>query len=135
MSTRCDIGIYPKGYIDLNKPYSVFYKHYDGYPDGKHGMINGLTKVLRHIQKIGRTNDESYFAAQFLYEMMRAQNKGKKSDGLGFGIQSGKDTQADIEYYYAVMPDRIECYSVYFDNKDKAKYNLVSTKTVAPKKA
>lgn len=128
MSTRCEIGIYPEGDYIFNKPYMVFYKHCDGYPEGKYGMKELLKKVWKRISKIERFDDPSYFAAQTLYTIMRLAYEGRIGDGLGFGIQDGFGTQSDIEYYYAIFYNRIEVYATSFnDGTEKWTHKLIET--------
>lgn len=141
MSTRSEIGIYEKKTSKLEKPHALFYKHSDGYPE------EGLPlcmEIMSHLDRVGRTDDIQYAAAQSLYYMMLRDNDSKIGDGCGFGIQSKFGQQDDAEWYYAIYPDRLECYrwgdwdapqAVYSIAKNKGKFVGAGCGAITPKVA
>lgn len=117
MSTRCQIGFYAKD----GSMAALLYRHSDGYPEGPHGVIAGITPTLR-LGMERRGWDPEYLAAWTMYVMIDAyvkanQESAKKAythmpaDGmtfLGHGIET--EFHGDIDYYYAVTPDGVTVY-------------------------
>ena len=121
MSTRCQIGIYEND-TRLNKPEVLLYRHSDGYPDG---VLPEMMPFLRWFKK-GRGMDVEYLGARLLQWLCN------KYDGygiannfspeiydagmtgvLGYGIC--KELHGDIEFYYAVYPDKVDVYECGWD--------------------
>jgi len=131
MSTRCQIAFYEADEKDLNKFESLIYRHCDGYPKG---VLPDITPFLNWFLKV-RGWDPEYIAARLLqylcdnsdknservYAEMRMENPEKGFTGLtGHGICRG--FHSDIEYFYAIYPDKIKVFETDFDfgeeNKD-----------------
>ena len=135
MSTRCQIGILGDVKADKAKPEVLLYRHSDGYPgtvDGKeYGVLADIVPFLLDFNKRrGITNSVDYCGAWLMHhlisksiEHMRAFNvrlakatgkpvEGNEIDYLGYGIDGDKQFHGDIEYYYAVYPDRVEVWDV-----------------------
>lgn len=126
MSTRSQIGIYADKKNKIDQPYTVLYKHSDGY-------IEGTLPLLEEFAKKFKTNrgffDEEYFGArliQFLtnqsddhlkkwQEQRRKETDISPFDMCGYGICGDKMLHGDIEYYYAIYEDRIEVYETHMD--------------------
>jgi hypothetical protein len=122
MSTRCQIGIYETADKKTNEYDVLLYKHTDGYPEG---VIPILEPIVKRFAKDRGISDTEYAAAWILYEFMEEhvkynieaskEYKHKPSDGKDFlshGICGNKQLHGDIEYFYAVYPDRIEAHKV-----------------------
>lgn len=115
MSTRCQIGVYKNSDRDITKPSVVIYRHSDGYPDG---AGKDLLDIVKRYKKQRSMNDSEYLAANILGFMKAEQinwanslEKYKETwEFVGYGICGDKKLHGDIEYFYAVYPDRIETY-------------------------
>ena len=129
MSTRCQIGFYKKGEKDLKKFQALIYKHSDGYPEG---VLPILTPFLKEFNAKRGLNDIEYASAWCLHaiiqdhvlhnmEYMKERKKDNwpssmPEDGrdfLGHGICIG--FHGDIEYFYAVYPDKLLVYETGYD--------------------
>ncbi len=82
MSTRSNIKL-----ID-NCGSILLYKHHDGYPESKAGIIEFLKPYLKKLMK----------SAEWLAEMLISDTECKASSAL----------HGDIEYYYEVMVETNE---------------------------
>jgi len=102
MSTRSQIGFYEKGEEDLTKWEALLYRHCDGYPSG---MLPELQPFLAAFAEERGLDDTEYAAARCMGHFC-AIHKG----ATGYGIC--KNFHGDIEYFYAVYPDRLDVYSV-----------------------
>ena len=102
MSTRCQIGFYKKKEEDLNKWEALLYKHSDGYPDTEHGVIETITPILTSFNKERGLDDIEYASAWLVAKL--------KADYLNIGICNS--LHGDIEFYYAVYPDKISVFEV-----------------------
>ena len=107
MGTRCQIGFYSKDEKDLHNWEALIYRHWDGYPKG---VLPDLLPVLREFDK-GRGLDDVEYASAWLV-------KEWKKDFLNIGIS--KDIHGDIEYFYAVYPDRVDVWAVVHTFEDMA---------------
>jgi len=144
MSTRCQIAFYDDVKEDeLNNFEALIYRHSDGYPE-EPGVLPDLIKFFTKWIKAGRMNDMQYTAArclQFLTNLYDKQVdlKSMSKDlikrmypggivSTGYGISGG--FHGDIEYLYAIYPDRIDVYEVSFgDNDIDKRVNLLKEHT------
>ncbi|MBT9132832.1 MAG: hypothetical protein DDT33_01362 [Firmicutes bacterium] len=113
MSTRAQIGFYRQGEINLNNWEVLLYRHSDGYPDG---VLPDVIPFLQWWNKRRAISDIEYCSARLLQYLCNKidEQSDVKPKGLtgtvGYGIC--KDFHGDIEYYYAIFPDRLEVYWV-----------------------
>jgi len=101
MSTRCQIGFYRsdlKAFTDFE---SLVYRHSDGYPGG---VLPDLLPILEDFDKNRGLDDIEYAAAWVVAKL--------KTDYLNIGISKG--IHGDIDYFYAVYPDKLVVHSVGF---------------------
>ena len=121
MSTRSQIGIYENS-ASIEKPTSIIYRHSDGYPEGKNGVIAVLMPFLKDF-KSQRGDDTEYLAAQLVHRLIEKDKNhaisagyyNKDSKYLGYGISN--NIHSDIEYYYAIYPNIVIVFAV--GNPDK----------------
>jgi len=116
MSTRCQITFYPEEPKSLNNFVTNVYIHSDGYPEG---IIPRIKPFLENWKKTRGIKDISYCAARLLQHLCNDFDKdlddsktGKIYKQLGFGIMN--DFQGDIEYLYAIYPNKIIVYDIDF---------------------
>ena len=145
MSTRCQIIV--KG-SDV-----VVYRHSDGYPDGKHGVLAALKKIVVPFLK-HRGLDTCYLPAHIVAglivehqrdmdKLIRLSVKEGRQDHvssyeqfkyLGFGVEAYTDENADnalhgdIEFVYIVDDKGIEVRHA--DFRDDQPCNVANTKHV-----
>jgi hypothetical protein len=120
MSTRCQIGFYEPEATNLKEWEALIYRHSDGYPDSEHGVLANIAPILEDFNKNRGLDDVEYAAAWLVAKL--------KTDYLNIGIC--KDFHGDIEYFYAVYPDRIDVYSTtsaWLDNLDPDKWEKIQT--------
>lgn len=91
MSTRAVITV-----RDEYDSFSV-YRHCDGYPEGKHGVIFALSEVLSFAWELPR-----FEAADFAAAIIRAW---KREDGGDIYMSKGADYHGDLDYVYEVTFD------------------------------
>ncbi len=91
MSTRCVITV-----KDEDGEFAL-YRHSDGYPDGEHGVLAGLTSALPYAWSLPRFEADDFAAA-----IVRAW----KQNGGNIRLTSGKDAHGDIEYHYLVTCEK-----------------------------
>lgn len=115
MSTRCQIGFYRDGESKLSDFDVLIYRHSDGYPnDG--GVVGDVLPFLRWWANHRGMNNIEYCAARLLqflcnrYDGIDFEETKKEQGTLGYGIS--KDFHGDIEWFYAVRPDKLEIYEV-----------------------
>lgn len=126
MSTRCMLGFYESQETDLEKHQALLYRHSDGYPQGVLPEITPFLSWWIGTPWIGI--DIEYCAARLLQYLCNEHDRGFKrsweelrgeSEGytgkLGYGIAN--EFHGDIEYYYAIFPDRIDVYQTAFDSR------------------
>jgi hypothetical protein len=147
MSTRCHIIVEDQewGYN------TILYRHSDGYPNGKHGVVATLAEFMQVFMK-RRGWDPIYLPAQLLHFMIakdaaynlesiaaRAKRCGRKpssyeqemlacggNDFLGYGITN--DIHGDVEYIYVINKDGVEVYDVpYNAGSDRSKWKRLTT--------
>ena len=149
MSTRCQIGFYAKGETNLNKYNGLIYRHCDGYPE--EGVLPDIMPFLRWFNKARGLDDLDYAAARLLQYLCniddgqtKAMNKnlGHKQTVLekialtgiyNYGILNR--FQDDIEYFYAIHPDKIDIFEVDFNGEEAPKdindrVKLIKTETI-----
>ena len=129
MSTRCQVAFYENANEkDLRKFHTLIYRHSDGYPE-EPGVLNDLKEFFKKWIPTGRIADVEYTSArclQFLTNLYDEQTrkfdkqlKNKRSNKMidtGYGISN--QFHIDIEYLYAIYPDRIDVYEVDCSDKD-----------------
>jgi len=118
MSTRSQIGFYDAVESPITKPSMLLYRHSDGYPGSiekdEYGVVPVLLPYLQKF-KLNRGNDAEYQRARVTSHLMQEHDRDRESF-LGYGIQSGEPLlHSDIEFYYAIFPDRLEVYSITWD--------------------
>lgn len=92
----CQIGFYyPK--TELNKPVALIYRHLSGTPAE---VISDIKPILEDFDKNRGLSDVEYAAAWLVAKL--------KTDYMDIGITN--IIYEDIEYYYAVYPNKIEVY-------------------------
>lgn len=116
MSTRCQIGFYEQGQKDLAKWEALIYRHIDGYPDGVDGVSATIVPILKDFNKDWGLSNIEYASAWLVAKL--------KTDYRNIGICSG--FHDDIDYFYAIYPDRLEVYKTLFDSKP-ALWKLLDT--------
>lgn len=129
MSTRCQIGFYEAEEKNLANFKVLIYRHSDGYPDGESGVVADVMPFLRWWKTERGISDFEYCSARLLqylcnkydnYSHVLFKNEangtfesekiGAFTGTLGHGISKG--FHGDIDYLYAVRPDRLEIYQV-----------------------
>lgn len=160
MSTRCQIDFVNNYTINskLRTDRVRVYRHSDGYPDSKYGVIATLKKFLKWNN--GRNDDCEYTAANFILwsklNSIHDRNVGgdfsekhtiesilfsNKQDFnasflVGYGVCNLKDFHSDIAYYYEVIVNlnnksiKIKVYEPTLTDKDETKLHLFKTVTV-----
>ena len=144
MSTRCQIGFYEKDEKDLSKWEVLLYRHSDGYPgeeDGsKYGVLADIVPFLKWWSSNRGIADLEYCSARLLQylcnkydeEMSESEIKNQNvvvserirfTGILGHGIC--KAFHGDIEYFYAIYPDRLEVYKVPYDENSWKKIKTI----------
>jgi len=106
MSTRCQIGFYETGETNLEKWEALLYRHSDGYPESEHGVISTIKPILDDFQANRGLDDLEYASAWLVAKL--------KTDYLNIGISNG--FHGDIEYFYAIYPDKMVVYETPTDN-------------------
>jgi hypothetical protein len=119
MSTRCQILV--SGHD------AVIYRHSDGYPNGKSGVLHDILPTLRYF-KAGRGWDEFYLTAQLVGTLVAKQKAWAKRfckekypnpedrkaycrelECLGLGVEAfDGELHGDIDYVYVVFPEHVE---------------------------
>ena len=145
MSTRCHIAFYDKKDDALDHYQVLLYKHSDGYPNGKAGVLYHIKPFLKAFKKSRGLNDCEYAAAWLLHHLIddhikamttlfkhmvevckkRGDKDGVKHysgesgvDYLGHGVCGDRQIHWDIEYFYRIYPNAVEVYEVTHDKKD-----------------
>jgi len=135
MSTRSQIGFYGGTEKDLNNWQALIYRHSDGYPDG---VLPDIMPFLKWWKKdTGRHDDTEYTSARLLQYMTnlhdgRYQKHWEKAEEKGltgvYGHGICKDFHGDIEYFYAVYPDRVDVYETDFNFEGDKTINEITKK-------
>ena len=140
MSTRCQIGFYKQDETDLLNFESLIYRHSDGYPGNesgsRYGVLADIVPFLLWWNKVRGISDLEYCAARLLQYLCDKQDgKGEEIERphdnrltgiLGHGICKG--FHSDIEYFYAIFPDRLEVYNTttaWLGNLDSKKWEKI----------
>jgi len=137
MSTRCQLGIYPKQGTPIKDFETLIYRHSDGYPSGVlpdimpflvHFKTNrGLDDIeyatARLIQYMTNQSDESHreWQKQWMkenpqeikknYEKALEMKKTQKFGNVtGFGISNA--LHGDIEYFYYISQETVIVYTM-----------------------
>lgn len=103
MSTRCQIGFYEPESKNLEDFETLIYRHCDGYPEG---VLPVIVPILKDFDIKRGLNDVEYSSAWLVAKL--------KDGYINIGIC--KDFHGDIEYFYAVYPDRVDVYETPFDS-------------------
>jgi len=130
MSTRCQIVVEGSNV--------VIYRHGDGYPEGKNGVVAALKKIVPQFVA-ARGFDEVYMPAHIVSSMIVDHHKTFGADSpyhfLGFGIEgyenpnSGFALHGDIEFLYVVKKNgTIEVRSCF--NDPNGPDNIGNTKVI-----
>ena len=130
MSTRCQIGFYSTTNAPLKKFDALLYKHSDGYPGESNepdsGMIPLLMPFLIEFNENRGLEDSDYAAAWCMHYLIdkiveRYKNRQDlaKSNWAYIGYSICKNLHGDIEYYYAVYPDRLDVFEINRPNPKK----------------
>jgi hypothetical protein len=135
MSTRAQVAFYGNIEQPLKKWDALIYKHSDGYPEG---VLPELEVFATDFNAKRGLSDSEYASAwylMFLYKqhMKMAEDWSKdhakeiadpsrafpelKDFGLYSGNGVSKQIHGDIEYFYAVYPNRIEAYDLSWDDQ------------------
>jgi len=146
MSTRCQIFIVDEreGHGNINDPCVMIYRHSDGYPEGKCGVVAALVEFLPKFMK-HRGWDTEYMGAQLIASMIqgdkdymidmyqrrmdkaakgsddavyykkRLQEAKEEVDFLGYGIS--REIHGDIEYAYVITRKGVRVFDVTQDKK------------------
>lgn len=142
MSTRCHIGFYENDEKNLDNFKALLYRHSDGYPDTKHGVLEAIVPFLEWFSKSRGIDDIEYCSARLLQflcnrydrhnvEFRREQVANnnvpvlprviegykKEADEIEkwtgtLGYGISNQIHGDIDYFYAVRPQSLEVYSV-----------------------
>lgn len=135
MSTRAQIGFYGEIEQPLRNWDALVYKHSDGYPDG---VLPDLTVFARDFNTHRGLSDSEYASAWYLMFLFKQHLKmveewsrdhsmreaarpsvafpELKDFGLYLGYGVSKALHGDIEFFYAVYPNRIEVYEISYDS-------------------
>jgi hypothetical protein len=122
MSTRCQIAFYEKG-SKLENWEALIYRHGDGYPDTEHGVLADVLPILEDFDKKRGLDDIEYASAWLVAKL--------KTHMLNIGIC--RDLHADIEYFYAIYPDKIQVYQPinrfedFWNNPETSKLKRIKT--------
>ena len=126
MSTRCQIGFYGNAKeVQLDKPEALIYRHSDGYPEGVLPDILPFLKIFNEVRGLADAEYASARTLQYLtnladehYEKFKQnfQSVIQEPNFSGYGICL-HGFHGDIEYYYAIYPNRVDVYEVDFDEK------------------
>ena len=99
MGTRCQIGFYEPETTDLKGFEALIYRHWDGDPES---VLPTILPILRDFNENRGLGDVEYASAWLVAKL--------KDNYLNIGIC--KDFHGDIEWFYAVYPDKVVVYQV-----------------------
>jgi hypothetical protein len=108
MSTRCQIGFYATAEQPLDQPSALIYRHSDGYPTTRHGVLAALIPWAQAFAVERGLEDAEYAAARGLVALMRAADL--LDACTGYGICGDHGLHGDTAYYYRVDPTGITVY-------------------------
>lgn len=113
MSTRCQLGFYESTEQAMDKPTALIYRHCDGYPDGKSGVLAALLPWAEDFQVRRGLSDAEYASARALVALMRQHDA---LDGVtSYGICGNHGLHGDIDYFYRVDPSGITVFETPID--------------------
>lgn len=98
MATRCNILI-----KDQEEGRIVLYRHYDGYPEGKSGVIDGLLQAQKYAWELPRF-EASDFAAAIVRSMKTSGGEIYIDGALRRGEPDDALNHGDIDFFYIVKP-------------------------------
>jgi len=109
------IGFYEQEAVSLVDFVALIYRHHDGYPgklnsqgeELEYGVLSHILPILRDFNKNRGLSDVEYASAWLVAKL--------KVDYLSIGIC--RTFHGDIEYFYAVYPDRIDVYEIPFGSR------------------
>ena len=107
MSTRCNIVV-KDDYDSIQ-----LYRHSDGYPEGKSGVIFELKEALNFAWKLPRMEADEFAAA-----IIRAWKNGSGNIYIDGTAKLPKSLHGDIDYYYIISPDKTNWRIEVFDGCD-----------------
>jgi len=127
MATRCQIGIYEKANMENDKFTALIYRHWDGYPEDKGGVLAQIIPFIKEFKRL-RGYDDEYLSARLLQYMTNENDKANEgkagelvSDTLSYGIC--KSFHSDIAYFYKIEPNKVKVYKV--NSFENQVFNLV----------
>ena len=97
MSTRCNIIVKD----DHNS--IQLYRHSDGYPDGRCGVISDLQQALQYSWELPRMEADDFAAA-----IIRAWKEGGGNIYIDSKEDIPKSLHGNIEYFYIIIPNERE---------------------------
>ena len=101
MSTRCNIII--KNTYGDNEPGIQLYRHINGYPDGKCGVVAELERALEFAWELPRMEHDDFAAA-----IVRTWKKDGGNIYIDGNADLPKSLHVDIEYYYVIEADNVQ---------------------------
>jgi hypothetical protein len=118
MATRSQVGFYKSGETQLDNWDALIYRHWDGYPEA---VLPELMPILNDFNKSRGLDDTEYASAWLVAQW--------KKDMLNIGIS--KWFHGDLDFFYAVYPDKVDVYAVTgLDADFSKKQGLKLVKTV-----
>jgi hypothetical protein len=121
MSTRAHIAFYSEKDQPLKDWDALIYKHSDGYPEGTLPLLKEFCEAFNKQRGL---EDSEYASARYVARLATERDEQlaeyrnpiamEEFDFLGIGIS--KQLHGDIEYFYAVFPNRIEVYRLNQDS-------------------
>lgn len=109
MSTRCTITVSESDIREFH-----IFRHSDGYPEGKHGVIKGIQKALKYAWELPR-----FDAGDFAGALVRAMKEGP---GNIYLTANSVYHREDVEYHYAIYKTGDDLTIVVFRN-DETKFS------------
>ena len=113
MSTRCHIEFLEECITNRGNKQerqALLYRHSDGYPGGKNGVLALLLPFLSEFWK-ERGDNYSYMAARFVQKMCNEYDKQEEQRALGgqkfLGHAISNSYAGDVEYLYQISPNGI----------------------------
>ena len=113
MPTRCQIVISKTNGIK-GKPVMI-YKHHDGYPNSKYGVIANIMPFLEKFKAGRGLNDIESVTARLLQYLTNGSDKRAGMRGINYNCADygvGTKLHSDIKYLYIVTPTIVYTYEV-----------------------
>lgn len=101
MGTRCTVTVRDTA----DDPGFSIYRHYDGYPNGEHGVLAGIQAALPFAWRLPR-----FEASEFAAALVRAWKEGPRTyngatyQGGTIYLSHGRDAHGDTDYHYEIVP-------------------------------